>query len=158
VFDILVRSLRGEDEVGIFGRHALTGLLAASRPAGWDCVARLLLGAQREEGVRQTILEALGLAHPGAFRHILATIMEHNLVRFSAVTRAVNSWLDTTWDSSQATAVTRVLHRLHALLADPEARAAALISGGGEDAYLALWATACEDVYAALPLAERLLS
>lgn len=157
VFEILVRSARGEDEIGTFGRHIPIALLAASRPDGWECVERLLLGAQREEGLRQTILEALAVAHSGAFRHILSTILDHNLVRFSSVTRAVNGWLDTTWDSAQAREVTRVLRQLHTMLADPDARSVALESGSGEDVYLTLWATACEDIYAALPLAERLL-
>jgi Family of unknown function (DUF5724)/Domain of unknown function (DUF4132) len=157
IFDILMRSARGEDEIGTFGRHIPVALLSAGRPEGWECVERLLLGAQREEGVRQTILEALDVAHLGAFRHILGTILDHNLVRFSAITRAVNGWLATTWDSAQAAAVTRVLRALHTLLGDAAARSAALEHGSGEDCYLALWATACEDIYAALPLAGRLL-
>jgi HEAT repeat protein len=157
LFDVLVRSARGEDEIGTFGYHIPVALLAASRPDGWEVVERLLLGAQREEGVRQTILEALGAAHPAALRGILGTVIEHNLVRFSAVTRVVDGWLGTAWDSSDAPKVARVLRALHAMLGDAHARSAALESGGGEDAYLALWATACEDIYAALPLAERLL-
>ncbi|HEU0027271.1 MAG TPA: hypothetical protein VFQ25_09165, partial [Ktedonobacterales bacterium] len=157
VFEALVRSARGEDEIGTFGYHIPVALLAASRPDGWDVVERLLLGAQREEGVRQTILETLGMAHPDAFHRILEAVLEHNLVRFSAVTRVVNGWLGTAWDSSEALKVTRVLRALRAMLGDSHARAAALESGGGEEAYLALWATACEDIYAALALAERLL-
>jgi len=158
IFDILVRAARGEDEIATFSRDIPVALLAASRPDGWECVERLLLGAQREEGVRQTILEALAVAHPGAFRRILGTSLDHNLVRFSAVTRAVNGWLETTWDSDQATAVTWVVRELHTLLGDAGARSAATTSGSGEDAYLALWATACDDIYAALPLAEGLLA
>lgn len=159
VFDILLRSARGEDEIGTFGRHIPVALLAAARPDGWACVERLLLGAQREEGVRQIILEALDVARPEALRQLLGTILDQNLVRFSAVTYVVNGWLDTTWDSSQAPAVSRALRMLHTMLGDPDARRAALEDGSvsGEEAYLALWATACDDIYAALPLAERLL-
>jgi hypothetical protein len=157
VFNVLIRSARGEDEIGAFGRHIPIALLATSRPDGWACVERLLLGAQREEGVRQTILEALAVACPAAMRHMLGVILDQQLVRFSAVTRAVNGWLGTAWDSDQASQVTRALRGLLAALGEPGARALAVARGSGEEVYLALWATACEDVYAALPLAERLL-
>ncbi|HYM29594.1 MAG TPA: hypothetical protein VET66_15700, partial [Steroidobacteraceae bacterium] len=157
LFDQLMATARGEDAVASYGRYLPVALLAASRPEGWACIERVLLGAAREEGVRQTILEALSAAHPHAFAHMLGLIGEHQLTRFSAVTRAVNGWLGTTWDSAQAPAVARTVEALRLMLTDPERRERALAEGSGEEAYLALWATATEDVMAALPQAERLL-
>ncbi|HEV2236969.1 MAG TPA: hypothetical protein VGR57_09950, partial [Ktedonobacterales bacterium] len=157
LFDLLLAAARGEDAVAGYGRYIPAALLAASRPAGWECVERVLLGAQREEGVRQTILEALGTAHPQAFAQLLALIEREQLTRFSAITRAVNGWLGTTWDSAQAPAVARAVASLRQMLSDAGERERALASGSGEEAYLALWAMGMADIYAALPLAERLL-
>src|SRR5262249_4411620 len=89
VFDILLASARGEHEVGAMGRHVTRALLSASRSDGWTFVEKLLLAAQREEGLRQVVLEAVDEAHPEAFRRMLHVILENDLSRFSAVTRAM---------------------------------------------------------------------
>jgi hypothetical protein len=158
VVDILMASARGEDEIGAFGRHIPTALLAATHEEGWTCVARLLLGAQREEGVRQTILDALQTAAPGALCHILEVISEHQLMRFSAVTRAINQWLDTNWDSSQSNAVGAAVTTLRFLLHDDEARHRLPFSGTGEETFLALWASANYDIASCVEDAALLLS
>src|SRR5438874_8907406 len=89
VFETLVASARGDQPIGAMGRHVTTGLLVASRPDGWECVEKLLLAAQREEGLRQVILETVDEAHPHAFRRLLRLILDHDLTRFSATVRAV---------------------------------------------------------------------
>ncbi len=156
VFDILVRTARGEDEVGAIGEHVARALLAASRPDGWDAVERLLLAAQREEGLRQTILAGACDAHPEAFLRLANLIVTHDLARFSAVTYMLNQWLGTSWDSGASAARTRALAVLPTLLADADARQRAL-AGGGEDVYLALWTTASQNVFAAIEQAAEFI-
>ena len=39
------------------GRHVTRGLLSASNTQGWQFIENLLLAAQRQEGLRQVILE-----------------------------------------------------------------------------------------------------
>jgi len=55
VFDVLLSSANGEHEIGQMSRHVVTALLTAERKEGWEFVEKLLLAAQREEGLRQTI-------------------------------------------------------------------------------------------------------
>src|SRR5262245_44221854 len=62
IFETLCASARGEHEIGIMGRHVTQALLCASRQDGWEFVEKLLLAAQREEGLRQTILESVDAA------------------------------------------------------------------------------------------------
>jgi hypothetical protein len=71
VFRILTDSARGQHEIGAMGRHVTRALLSASRPDGWEFCEKLLLAAQREEGLRQVILETIDEAHPQAFRRML---------------------------------------------------------------------------------------
>lgn len=59
VFRILCESARNEHEIGSMGRHVTRGLLVASRPDGWEFIEKLLLAAQRQEGLRQVILETI---------------------------------------------------------------------------------------------------
>lgn len=150
IFTILVDSAKGEDEIGTMGRHIPQTLLGAARSDGWEFIGKLLLAAQRQEGLRQIVLEALDDAHPQAFRHLLRSIIEDDLARFSAVTLMLNSWLGCQWDSAQKAAITRMLQRLLTMLEDAQAREAALAAGSGEEVYLALWAIALDDVLIAI--------
>src|SRR5262249_26979753 len=84
IFNILGESARGEHEIGAMGRHVTRALLVASRPDGWEFIEKMLVAAQRQEGLRQTILESIDEAHPEAFRRMLRLIAENDLARFSA--------------------------------------------------------------------------
>jgi HEAT repeat protein len=157
IFDILLDSAKGEDEIGTMGRHVAHALLGAASPDGWEFIGKLLLAAQRQEGLRQIILEGLDDAHPQAFRRLLQIVVENDLARFSAVTLALNGWLGSRWDSAQKTAINRMLQRLLKLLEDPEAREIALAQGSGEEVYLALWAIATGDALKAIECASPLI-
>jgi hypothetical protein len=157
VFDILTASARGEHPIGAMGRHVTRALLTASRLDGWDFVERLLLAAQRQEGLRQVVLEAVDESHPEAFRRMLHLIVAQNLVRFSAVVRAAAVWFGFSWDEVQPRRVHEVLAGALTLLEQPGARQAALAGADPQAAYLALWASAFEDAPAAIGPAARLL-
>jgi hypothetical protein len=158
VFATLVASAHGEHAIGGMGRHVTRALLTASRPDGWECIEKLLLAAQREEGLRQVILESVDEAHPMAFRRMLRLILDHDLSRFSATVRALDVWLGFQWDSVSVRVVNTTLQRLLQFLEDPPAREAALDSSDAETTYLALWALAFEDAVSAVPRAAQLLA
>src|ERR1051325_9935122 len=98
---------------------------------------KFLLAAQREEGLRQVILETVDEAHPQAFRRMLRLILDHNLARFSAVVRAFDVWLGYQWDSVSAGVVNETIRKMLMYLEDDAARAAALKGKDPEQAYLA---------------------
>lgn len=157
VFETLCASAKGEHAIGAMGRHVTRALLTASRPDGWEFVEKLLLAAQREEGLRQTILESVDEAHPQAFRRMLRLILDNNLARFSATVRAFDVWLGYQWDAVSAGVVNATIEKMLSYLEDPEARAAALKGKDAEQAYLALWMLAFEDAPAAVEPAADLL-
>ncbi len=158
VFDILTTSARGEHPIGAMGRHVSRALLTASRPEGWDFMEGMLLAAQRQEGLRQVILESIDEAHPLAFRRMLRLILERNLIRFSATVRAADVWFGLMWDVTSPRVITATLERALRYLDDADSRVKALNSDAAEDAYLALWATAFEDAPATIQPASRLLA
>ena len=157
VFEILCASARGEHPVGGMGRHVTRSLLSASRPEGWKFVENLLLAAQREEGLRQVVLEAVDEAHPEAFRRMLRLILDENLARFSATVRAFDTWLGYQWDSVSAGVVNAVIEKILFYLEDADAREKALKGKDAEEAYLALWTLAFNDVSSAIAPAAELL-
>src|SRR5262249_18840926 len=142
---------------GVMGQHVIRALLASGNPEGWEFVERLLLAAQRQEGLRQSILEAIDESHPTAFRRMLRLILDEHLARFSATVRALDTWFGFAWDSVSVRVVNATIERVLRLLDDPEARAEAIATGGAEDAYLALWSIAFEDAPAAVEAAAGML-
>ncbi len=158
VFDTLCASARGSHPVGTMGRHVTRALLVASRPDGWEFIEKLLLTPQRQEGLRQGILETTDEAHPEAFRRMLRLIRDHDLVRLDPVVHALNVWFGFHWDAVGVRVVNRVLERVLQFLEERPARTRALKEDDAETAYLALWATAFPDAPAAIKPAAALLA
>lgn len=157
VFDILSASARGEHEIGGMGSHITRAFLSSNRVEAWEFVERMLLAAQREEGLRQVILESIDEGHPEAFRRMLKLILSEDLIRFSATVRAVDTWLGYQWSVFASKTIVTNLEKLSQYLEDTEARTRAIEGGDAEESYLSLWSLAFENAPAAIEPANRLL-
>ena len=134
----------------MMGRHVVRGLLCSSRADGWEYIEKMLLAAQREEGLRQSILEAIDEAHPQAYRRMLRVVVENNLSRFSAVTRACGVWFGLPFEAVNQKVVNKVLAQVLHYLESPTDGLEAIKNGDAQDAYYAMWCLAFEDVNSAL--------
>lgn len=139
------------------GQHVLAALLLADRPEGWELIEKTLLAAQRQEGLRQSILESIDVSHPEAFRRMLRLILDQDLIRFSATVRAVDVWFGDLWVASSAGVIKKMLAQLVEFFEDPAARDKALAGKDPQNAFLALWCQATEDARVSIPSAEKLL-
>ncbi len=157
IFEILKESASGQHEIGRMGRHVTRALLVASKPEGWEYIEKLLLAAQRQEGLRQTILETVDEAHPEAFKRMLRLIVDENLIRFSSVVRAVDVWFGLQWTALTPAKIRDALQTARRFLDDPLARAEAVTKETGETLYLALWTLGFEDAPASVGPAAALL-
>ncbi|MEG3437343.1 DUF5724 domain-containing protein [Pannus brasiliensis CCIBt3594] len=157
IFAILVASARGEHEIGAMGRHVTRGLLVANRPEGWECIENLLLAAQRQEGLRQVILETIDEAHSEAFHRILRLIVEKDLTRFSATVRAVDVWFGLRWESVNNRVVKKALETVLGLFDRAGDLKEVLADDDPETVYFALWVMGFRDVMEAIEPARELL-
>lgn len=153
VFEILLAAIDGTDDVATMGRHVPIALLCAGREEGWERIENLLLGAQRQEGLRQSILEVVDEAHPQALQRMLGLIVEHDLSRFSSIARSAGVWFGLEVFAGDRRRIDGLLSRCHEYLSAPST------TPGDDplDNYLALWATATSDVDAAIERAVPLL-
>ena len=156
VFNILIASANGTHEIGVMGRHVVRGLLYSSRKDGWEYIEKLLIAAQREEGLRQVILEAIDEAHPGAFRRMLRIVLDHKLSRFSAMIRAFDIWFGLQFEAVNQTEVNKILEKVVQYLDTPAECEKALKENDAQNIYYALWSMAFDDVLSALPYAIEL--
>jgi hypothetical protein len=157
VEQILRDSASGLHEIGQMGRHVTTAFLCSGKPDCWEFVAKLLLAAQRQEGLRQTILESIDFARPDAFRRLLRLIEDENLVRFSATVRAVDVWLAYRLDSAATRYAADTLRSLALYLVDDAARDEAIHGDDPGQTFLGLWSSAFDDAPATVPVAAKLL-
>lgn len=158
VFEILRQSLTNQHEIGGMGRHVIGGFLLSPRKEGWELVEKTLLAAQRQEGLRQSILEAVDETHPDAFRRMLRLILEEDLIRFSSVVRAVDVWFGQLWTAATPAVIKKMLTSVVEYLDDPTARSKAAAGTDPEEAFLALWCEATVDALASIPPAQKLLT
>ncbi len=157
VFDILIASANGEHEIGAMGRHVTRALLTCSDLKAWEYMEKMLLAAQRQEGLRQVILETIDEAHPEAFRRMLKLIYKEDLSRFAAVIRAIDVWFNFQFETGSGKQIKQVLGQVIEFLESPKTRQKALKTEGGQGTYLALWVTAFENAYEAIEKAKPLL-
>lgn len=147
----------GEDEIGATTTSIIQGLLMTNRPDMWELVEKLLLAAQREEGLRQSIFETVDQSSYGAFVHFVKLIREHDLARFSAVVRGIDTWFGFGWEAPKKKTINRALDIALECLEDDAAVEAKLLSKDNLEVYIAIWSVAIRDVMKALPLAGNAL-
>jgi hypothetical protein len=145
VFGVLHDSLLGRHDIGAMGRHVVHAFLMSSNEEGWELIEKTLIAAQRQEGLRQSIVETVDLAHPDAFLRMLKLIREHEWTRFSSVVRAVDVWFGLGWDSASTKVVNGVIERAIQFLEAPAAIKSAIAGNDAEKADMALWVMAYED-------------
>ncbi len=157
VMTTLKESGSGTHEIGNMGRHVSRALITANHPAGWEYTEKLLLAAQRQEGLRQVILETIDEAHPEAFKRMVKLIKEENMARFAAVIRAVDVWFGFNYETGEEKKINALLEKLLSFLESSQTREDALKSDDAETIYLALWAAGFENALKAVELAKPLL-
>lgn len=158
VIDVLKQSATNSHDIGIMGTHVTNTMMMSSLPECWEFVEKMLLAAQRQEGLRQSILESVHLAHPTAFQRLLKLIIEHELVRFSSVVRAIDLWFGFQWDSMSSGKAQEIIETALVLIDEPSAAEKAIAGKDAERAYLALWTKGLTDATLATEQAKELLA
>ena len=118
-------------------------------------VEKLLLAAQLQEGLRQTILESLDGTSLASLQHFIGVILQHNLTRFSSVVRAVDVWFGFGWEAPQQSVIKRTLELAQTFLTDHTAAEKAVSSKDNIERYVALWAVGVRSVQQAISLAVK---
>ncbi len=158
VYEILRVSAAGEHPIGKMGTHVVRAFLICERETAWELIENLLIAAQRQEGLRQVILESVAEAHPLAFRRLVQLILREDLLRFSSVVAAVNCWFLFNWKVEHKKTIQRLLENLTAIWSEEESISEILQGNDPQKIYLALWSKAFDNVLDAVPLAANVLS
>jgi hypothetical protein len=152
-----IRIVMDDSSAHEMGEHVIQILLKANRVEGWEAIEKLLLAAQRQEGLRQSIVNAVDLANPKAFLRMVKLILDENLIRFSSVARGIDVWFAQEWDAQSVKAFREILERCLEHLTNEKTAMKAALSDDAEAAYFGLWALGFYDIEKAVPVAEKLM-
>jgi hypothetical protein len=153
VLDTLIQSAEGRHPIGVVSQTGIRTLMRSDDSSAWRAVERLLLNAERQEGLRQCIVECADELSPASFKRVLRLIVEHGLIRFSSVFRAFLTWFPDLVDEKKPTSAEKVVMRLLEFLDDPVLEPEATFA----DTYLRLWSAAYFEANDALRWGRSLL-
>lgn len=158
VFRLLQDIIYHQEGAGKVTCNIIKALLCSKREECWKLVENLLLAAQRQEGLRQTILESLDEAHAESLKFMIRVITAHNLVRFSSVVRAIDTWTGLGFDAKKTASVKKVLELAHQNFEKPRHIPEEIKSLDNIEVYMALWCVGVKDVEDTLPYLDDLLA
>lgn len=157
VFQVLKDTASTQHPVARMGRHVPLALLASQSDEAHALAEGLLLAAQRQEGLRQAILESVDEASLAAFKRLLDVILREDLLRFAATLRAACVWFGWQYDVTDTKTVKKLLVQALNHLEDEKQAREAVKSGTGVDAYIALFTLGMKDAVRTAELARELL-
>ncbi|MFM2269068.1 MAG: hypothetical protein RL757_2509 [Bacteroidota bacterium] len=85
--------LQNEAEIGTVNVAIIQIAMQSNRPDLWEIIVKLLLAAQRQEGLRQAIVNNIKNANVNAKILLLQAILDHELCRFASVLAAMKEYL-----------------------------------------------------------------
>lgn len=103
--------LLGEGNTLMLSYELIRGIVMSKSQELYELLGRFLLAARLQEGARQAVCESMDEGRPEAFLHLFGVIEEHGLVRYSAVKRAVSTWIGI-FDEKSVDRITEKLVRL----------------------------------------------
>ncbi|WP_343670962.1 DUF4132 domain-containing protein [Chitinophaga sp.] len=157
VFQLMEDIVYNKAETGKVTNNIIKALLVSEREDCWVLVEKLLLAAQRQEGLRQSIVESVDTSTPGAFRHMLRVIADNKLTRFAAVIRAIDVWAGVSWEAEKESAINAFLLKASYYMFNTSEIPEGVKSKNNADVYMALWAQGVYNVDDTLPYLQELL-
>ena len=158
VIDFINEALTSGSSKNI-GYGTLAAIFVSENKSLVEMAGKLLLAAQRQEGLRQQICETIDEGSQENFEYMFKIIYDNDLIRFSSVKRALGVWtglLGQNYNTPE-TVGKKELEIINKLIDNPEYANELLKSDDNVEVYLALWYKASQDVKFALEAMQELL-
>ena len=139
--------------------ETLSAVFVSENKALVEMAGKLLLAAQRQEGLRQQICETMDEGSQENFEYMFKIIYDNDLIRFSSVKRALGVWtglLGQNYNNPE-TVGKKELEIINKLIDNSKYTDELLKSDDNVEVYLALWYKAAQDIKIAIESMEELL-
>jgi hypothetical protein len=142
VMEALKEIIYGENNTALLNRWMIEGILHSHQEEGYQMLGELLLAARLQEGLRQSIVESMDEGTMEATLYLLNIIIEHDLIRYSSVLRALDVWTGMTLEAVNKRVAQKCIDFLYQSLTDHTVRNQGIFSNEVDQIYISLWATA----------------
>ena len=139
--------------------ETLSAVFVSGNKSLLEMAGKLLLAAQRQEGLRQQICETMDGGTQENFEYMFKIIYDNDLIRFSSVKRALGIWtglVSPNYDNPE-TVGKKELELINKLIDKPKYTDELLKSDDNVEVYLALWYKASKNIKTAIESMEELL-
>ncbi|MBQ3967115.1 MAG: hypothetical protein II688_00315, partial [Lachnospiraceae bacterium] len=155
--DTVREMILGDNNV-LLSRDVIIAVIRSDNEGLKEDLARLLVAAGRQEGLRQAILESADEGDKKTFRLFLKTCMDNDMFRFTAAARALYTWTGLYREEIDIAETRKLAQTAWDCLTNLQKRKECFESENPLDMYLAMWAVGCRDVAETDRLAERLIT
>ena len=158
VIDFINEALTSGSSKNI-GYGTLAAIFVSENKSLVEMAGKLLLAAQRQEGLRQQICETIDEGSQENFEYMFKIIYDNDLIRFSSVKRALGVWtglLGQNYNTPE-TVGKKELEIINKLIENPKYADELLKSDDNVEVYLAIWYKASKDIKFALEAVQELL-
>jgi len=157
VVEQLKEILFGENQTALLDRTMIRGIVRSHSVECYDMLAKLLVAAKLQEGLRQQIVESLDEGTLEAEIYLIKVILEHNLERFSSVIRALDTWTGLAFTDQKPAIIRKCMELALRSLTDDDFRLEAEASPDALIFYFSIWAAATRDIEQAKAAIRRAL-
>lgn len=157
---IVTEIVNGDNGFSTVSWNLIEGIVMSHNPRMHQLLCRLLLAARLQEGLRQVICERADWGTVEAFKAILNTILEHNLIRYSSVKRAVGTWIGVMTEETRD--LDRISNKSVELitkcLSDAAFREECIASEDAMAIHIGLWSCAFENLRSGLQVLDQIIA
>ncbi|MBM7650995.1 DUF4132 domain-containing protein [Neobacillus cucumis] len=142
VFQALKDIMFGENNTALLTLNMIKGMLKSHSQACYQMLGDLLLAARLQEGLRQSIVESMDEGTAAAAIYLLKIILEHDLIRYSSVLRALSVWTGLNLEAANKRVASQLMQDVLECLTNSQLRREGHISKNSNSLYISLWAAA----------------
>lgn len=156
VIETVQEAFLSENNTTIVTRDMVRGVLKSESKELHELLAKFLIAARLQEGVRQVVCENADCGLADAFLTILDAISRENLIRFAAVKRAVATWTGVCDVENMDRITDKVFADILSAVRNPETAKQMTATNDSVQIMIGLWALGFYKVEDALDEMERL--
>lgn len=157
IANLVKEAVLGESGEMKLSNSIINGIIISGAPEQLALLGQLLLAAKGQEGIRQAILENADCGSVQSQAYFIKLVIDHNLVRFSAVIRAFGTWTGLAYDNAKPAVIDKCMKLGLKYLSDGTKFDEGIHSTDTLENYMALWASACQDICRAEAQAIKLV-
>lgn len=150
-------AILGDNQQASVSYHLVRAVLRSNNWEAKKLLGDLLLAARLQEGLRQAVVENIDESNQETFRYFFQLIIDHDLVRFSSVKRAIGTWTGLFNETNVDRMTKKVIDNIQQALLAEDYVQRGLASKDNTEIYLALWRLAFNRVEDAIQATEKLI-